>query len=379
MWRTTERVRRSTTGSDTLAAAEAEASADDAATAGTIWYLQWLRALGAVAIVLLHAVRSVELVDELEAMVPALVRAETLGVVILSRWAVPAFLMMSGALMLDPAREMPLRKLARHIWRIVFVLATFGFAFCVMEVAYDAKTVDARVLVVAFANLLRGHSWDHLWYLYATLGLYVLTPFLRWAVRRLSWRSLCAACVALWLLCCGTPTLVVLGCEEGPVQVVATGCGWAFPLPYYLAGYLLHHGGGRILRRWPAWVAVGALAASLGVLAMWVDIGELVLPEYALVLPFGAGVFVLARRFLDSRQVGAPWICVLADYSLGIYVIHPLFAHLLIDLGPVAGVAACFGSMGILLLQLAIVTLGIFGSMGIVRCVRRVPGFAKKI
>ena len=48
MWRTTERVRRSTTGSDTLAAAEAEASADDAATAGTIWYLQWLRALGAV-------------------------------------------------------------------------------------------------------------------------------------------------------------------------------------------------------------------------------------------------------------------------------------------------------------------------------------------
>ena len=39
----------------------------------------------------------------------------------------------------------------------------------------------------------------------------------------------------------------------------------------------------------------------------------------------------------------------------------------------------CFGSMGILLLQLAIVTLGIFGSMGIVRCVRRVPGFAKKI
>ena len=71
MWRTTERVRRSTTGSDTLAAAEAEASADDATTAGTIWYLQWLRALGAVAIVLLHAVRSVELVDELEATVPA--------------------------------------------------------------------------------------------------------------------------------------------------------------------------------------------------------------------------------------------------------------------------------------------------------------------
>ena len=189
MWRTTERVRRSTTGSDTLTAAEAEASADDAATAGTIWYLQWLRALGAVAIVLLHAVRSVELVDELEATVPALVRAETLGVAILSRWAVPVFLMMSGALMLDPAREMPPRKLARHIWRIVFVLATFGFAFCVMEVAYDAKTVDARVLVVAFANLLRGHSWDHLWYLYATLGLYALTPFLRWVA--LSLRCVC--------------------------------------------------------------------------------------------------------------------------------------------------------------------------------------------
>lgn len=373
-------MRRSTTqGSDTLAAAEAKTHAGAATTAGTVWYLQWLRALGAVAIVLLHVVRSVELADELEVAAPSLVRAETLGVVILSRWAVPVFLMMSGALMLDPAREMPPRKLARHIWRIVFVLATFGFAFCVMEVAYDAKTVDARVLAAAFVNLLRGHSWDHLWYLYATLGLYVLTPFLRWAVRRLSWRSLCAACVALWLLCCGTPTLVVLGCEEGPVQVVASGCGWAFPLPYYLAGYLLHHDGGRILRRWPAWVAVGALAASLGVLAMWVDIGELVLPEYALVLPFGAGVFVLARRFLDSRQVGAPWICVLADYSLGIYVIHPLFAHLLIDLGLVAGVAACFGSMGILSLQLAIAALGIFGSMGIVRCVRRVPGFAKKI
>ena len=372
-------MRRSTTGSDTLAAAEAKTRAGAAATAGTVWYLQWLRALGAVAIVLLHAVRSVELADELEAAAPALVRAETVEVVILSRWAVPTFLMMSGALMLDPAREMPLRKLARHVWRIVFVLATFGLAFCVMESAYDARTIDAKVLALSFANLLRGHSWDHLWYLYATLGLYVLTPLLRQVVCHLSWCRLCAACVALWCLCCGTPTLVALGCEESLVQAVASGCGWAFPLPYYLAGYLLHHDGGHVLGRWPAWAAVGALAASLGVLAMSADIGELVLPEYALALPFGAGVFVLARRFLDVRQVGAPWICVLADYSLGIYVIHPLFAHLLIDLGPVAGVAACFGSIGILLLQLAIVILGIFGSMGVVRCVRRVPGFAKKI
>ena len=48
----------------------------------------------------------------------------------ISRWAVPVFFLCSGALLLDPARELPLRKLwGRNILHILLAMWVWAFAY----------------------------------------------------------------------------------------------------------------------------------------------------------------------------------------------------------------------------------------------------------
>ena len=75
------------------------------------WF-EWARVLGALAIVALHAMRVTELAPGLAAAHARLFGVEAVLQIPLARWAVPVFLMVSGALLLDPGRKMPPRKIA---------------------------------------------------------------------------------------------------------------------------------------------------------------------------------------------------------------------------------------------------------------------------
>ncbi|WP_448783340.1 acyltransferase [Blautia sp.] len=92
-------------------------------------------------------------------------------------WAVPCFLMMTGSLLLDSNRKVPLKKLYRkYILRMLLVLLIFGCAFSWMELFFDSRTLElGQILQVAY-NVLTGNTWAHMWYLYCLLGLYVLLP-----------------------------------------------------------------------------------------------------------------------------------------------------------------------------------------------------------
>lgn len=92
-------------------------------------------------------------------------------------WAVPCFLMMTGALLLDSNRKVPLKKLyGKYILRMLFVLLTFGCAFSWMELFFDSKTLKLGQIWQAVCNVLTGSTWAHMWYIYCLLGLYVLLP-----------------------------------------------------------------------------------------------------------------------------------------------------------------------------------------------------------
>ena len=110
----------------------------------TINYFQWIRACGAVAIVLLHAFVTLHIAGE-GSLSPVRVGIEEALSITLTRWAVPAFFMVSGALMLDPSRTMGWDKILRHVWRLVFVLLTFGLAFALVEsISNQHFVVDAQ-------------------------------------------------------------------------------------------------------------------------------------------------------------------------------------------------------------------------------------------
>ncbi|MBP3885468.1 MAG: acyltransferase family protein, partial [Olsenella sp.] len=288
----------------------------------------------------------------------------------LTRWAVPVFLMITGSLLLDPGRELGLARIGRYLWRISFVLLTVGFLFCLMESAAGAPGLTPSALPglawTSFVNLLSGDSWDHLWYLYALLVLYLLTPFIRAFVRDASRRDLRTVTLAAYVLLCAVPTI------NGVFDTrILSFLGLGAPVAYYLAGYYAY--AYLELNRRVVAAAAAALVALVAIYAIDPSLGgPIALPEYGFALPLSLAVFLGLRRWLDVSLEGRPLVSLLARDSFGIYLFHPLFAHLAVRM-PIAT------ELPLLVVQLAIVVSGVVGSVVITRVLRLLPCFREKL
>ena len=85
----------------------------------------------------------------------------------LSRWGVPVFVMMSGALFLT--REIPLQKIySKYALRLFTCFFFWSFAYALEAAIYSHSDF--------ILHLLKGHY--HLWYIWMIIGLYICLPFL---------------------------------------------------------------------------------------------------------------------------------------------------------------------------------------------------------
>ena len=97
----------------------------------------------------------------------------------LSEFSVPVLFMISGALFLDPARDIRLEKLwKRNILRIVVAFLFWSALYAPVKVWKDFHCFDTGELLRCFFE-----GYVHLWFLYALIPLYVVVPFLRVIVK----------------------------------------------------------------------------------------------------------------------------------------------------------------------------------------------------
>ena len=324
---------------------------------------EWIRAVGCVAIVFLHVITSMHSALGYGVLDAARTFVGGALVIVLGRWAVPAFLMVTGALLLDPAKDVGRERLVRYVSRMVFVLCTFGLVFCLIESVVDHGGLSLAVVGEALLHLLTARSWGHLWYVYALLGLYLLTPALRQLTVEGRRRALEVALAVLYVGVLGTLTVLhLLGRTVYlPVNLLPA----TF---YYLLGWYTWH----YLRLDARTAGLGVASVALLLVCQALDYGELALPEYCLVAPYGVLVFLLFARNAVEPVERYPLVAALADRSFGIYVVHPLFLHVIVrTVDPLAFPVGAYA-----LLAFA-VTLG--GSVLLVDLVRRIPGFASRI
>lgn len=176
-------------------------------TRGKIWYLEWLRAFACLAVVLIHSFTT--LLDNATVAEVGVSRALawTEVLVVFCRWAVPVFLMVTGALLLDPSREVGWGKVRRYVLRVVAVLLTFGVAYALMEIVFDSRSFEPSMIPAAVLNVLQGRGWAHFWYLYDLLGVYLLLPLLHPFASASSERDLRAMLVVLFAFSLAVPTV----------------------------------------------------------------------------------------------------------------------------------------------------------------------------
>ena len=135
-----------------------------------------LRVAACLGIVLLHTANVSEILNR--ESLTAGQSAFSLGIVYLMMWAVPAFLMVSGALLLNPVRQITLKKIfAQYIRRVGCALLACCILFRLFDLLMNGEPFTPMVVLDALYRMFTGQSWAHLWYLYLLLGLYLLLPF----------------------------------------------------------------------------------------------------------------------------------------------------------------------------------------------------------
>ena len=99
---------------------------------------------------------------------------------VLVRIGVPIFIMITGTLLLNPKKEIKLKKIIKYIIRMLIILTTFGLFYCLIEqFMTDGLKNPMNTILVSILNLFEQKSWVIMWYIYMLIGLYAITPILK--------------------------------------------------------------------------------------------------------------------------------------------------------------------------------------------------------
>jgi len=242
----------------------------------------------------------------------------------LSRVSVPLFIMLSGALLLQPFKDEPLSVFFKKRFRRIGPAFVFwGAAYFAWRVFANGETLTANSIV---QGILTG-PYFHFWFLYMLIGLYLITPLLRLFVNHADLKVL-RYIVVLWFV--GVAINPLIGIVAG-VKIdtnVFVIVGW---VGYFLLGVLLQK---ERLRR-------GYLYTVMVVGYLWTIFGSWVVTYYvggdasyffydfltANIILTSAALFQLllgmspnlfARRFPNAEKL----VHLISQYTLPVYLFH---------------------------------------------------------
>jgi len=100
------------------------------------------------------------------------------GIITLStRWCVPVFIMLSGALLLNPEKNESLTLFfKKRIRRVIPPLLVWSCVYYIWRFVWLDESIDLSFI---FQTLIKGKPYYHLFFLFLIFGLYLITPILK--------------------------------------------------------------------------------------------------------------------------------------------------------------------------------------------------------
>lgn len=284
----------------------------------------------------------------------------------LVRWCVPVFVMVSGALLLDPRKAEGVAEFYRkRAARVALPLAFWSAIYILWN--HRGALSELRA-VDALHSVLRGWPHYHLWFLYMILCLYLFVPFLRTVVAHTQRRD-------LWWL--AALMFVLSGVNEFSRVFSGNAAGlfinWFLPyLPYFLCGYLLQTETRNVASAGLWAVFLLSVAATAGG-CYW--LGRTQGLERGMyfygylsvtVVPMSLSAMLLLKKCAVSAAAARAAQRV-AQLTLGAYLVHPLLLE--------SFRAVVFQPEDVTpLLSVPAVALLVFaGSLGVALAIHRVP------
>lgn len=329
-------------------------------TGSKLVYIEYIRMLATIAVVFLHVVvtlNSNHSMDELGVFNYSLFSACHM----LVKWAVPCFVMVSGALLLNPAKSITFAKISNYIGRMFCVLLTFGFVYSLLELVFTERKVSWSLLFKAILNTAEGHSWSHIWYVYMLISLYLITLPFRFVIEKLQRKELRLALCVLIVGNFVIPSINSALCIELQNYMILNQYATYYLLGYYLSTCERKNVG------LPAVSAISITAVSVAAeLYSLNHYGTSFAVNHSegnvFELIQSVSCFMLVRGICELRGQRQGSMCqIVGEYSFGIYLIHPFFINLIYKVIGFTPLSIPVG-LGILVLFMVIFALSLAGA-----------------
>ncbi|WP_281647789.1 acyltransferase family protein [Parendozoicomonas sp. Alg238-R29] len=287
------------------------------------FFIELLRAVAAFAVIIIHVIGPYR---SMIGQIPDYDWLAAVGFNVSSRWAVPVFIMITGALMLPDTRPFNLHiYLNRRIRRVVipFLIWSVFYAF-LAGLGWDSQGIfyDLEPALTLLAGLPEEATWYHLGFFYYFIPLYLVIPFLAPLLQKMSDDQLCMLILG-WLV---LTLFYLLGVESDWMTGVIMYGG------YLLLGYALVRMPLNFEQRRALFITAG-FAIVAGLYGVWDlssaagDYSPGMYTSYKTLntVVVAAAVFVAAFYYgvkLQGKLRRAVYF--IGHHSLGLYLFHPI-------------------------------------------------------
>lgn len=146
-------------------------------------YMDWLRVIAIITVVGIHVLSKIINTESPEAWEWKLANAIDSAL----RWCVPVFFMLSGALLLTRKPDEPVWSfLKKRLAKAFIPLLFWSGVYLLYRILEQGRSYTIGEALTLF---LTDDIYYHLWFLYTIIGLYLMAPFLRILVDRMSKRT----------------------------------------------------------------------------------------------------------------------------------------------------------------------------------------------
>ncbi len=239
----------------------------------------------------------------------------------LTKWCVPSFFMITGALLLRKEKEISIRDcLLKYAKRMLLALVIFGIPYALFMIYFETGKISGSMLPESVIRVINGDSFGHLWYLYTLIGIYLFLPFIKLFVNSASKQVLKYVMLLLFIFNFCFPFINALTELDIAFKLPLT----TYPLFYLLMGYFIYN-------EKPAWAdkkwmaGIGVAISVIIIIASGIaglPLGTIMSYSSPVAALFTVSIFMLFNR-IQRQSTDILWktdrLC------FGVYLIHPLF------------------------------------------------------
>ena len=310
-------------------------------------YLDYVRIMAAVFVILTHACSMQRGEDVAAWRICLLTICAGLGLV-----CNPLYVMISGTLLLSSKKQEPIGSFyyRRFVNVVIRMVVYYSIFLCVSG---QMSFLPPKNLGQGFLQILAGESdiVPHYWLIYTLIALYMIAPFVKMVVYRLS-DSLLR--IIFWVILIWEFILTYLPLAGIQPGFLLNLLGW---LGVFFAGYILTEKRTNVME-W-AIIIAGAISAIIIVLVLLKDYALLnyVCNTAPTMVLFAGAIMILmskADTYLSKKPL--PLIQILSKYSYSIILVH-WYGLFVVTWGKIGLQPLRFGCIGGIVLTVSVATL----------------------